>query len=150
MAGKPREPAAVTPRRKRRRDDMTDGDCEGMIPGVRRWRGLISRGNCRSHFMEMPSELVLHRNPAQLKGFVTVYSSMKAAHVLWISILAAGLSLAQGPRPDDLGASPQPVGEAGVAWYTTWETALEEAERSNRPIFFMAAAATCSGISGVF
>jgi uncharacterized protein YyaL (SSP411 family) len=37
-----------------------------------------------------------------------------------------------------------------VAWYTTWETALDEAKRSNRPIFFMAAAATCSGISGVF
>ena len=31
-----------------------------------------------------------------------------------------------------------------------WDTATEEAKRSNRPIFFMAAAATCSGISGVF
>jgi len=68
----------------------------------------------------------------------------------------AGLALtatplaAQGPRPNDLGASPQAVGEAGVAWYTTWDTALDEAKRSNRPIFFMAAAATCSGISGVF
>ena len=75
---------------------------------------------------------------------------MKAAHVFWFSIFSGGLALAQGPRPDDLGASPQPVGEAGVAWYTTWETARAEAERSNRPIFFMAAAATCSGISGVF
>ena len=64
-------------------------------------------------------------------------------------VSAAALS-AQGPRPNDLGASPQPVGEAGVAWYTTWDTALAEAQRSNRPIFFMAAAATCSGISGVF
>ena len=56
----------------------------------------------------------------------------------------------QGPRPDDLGASPQPVGDPGVVWYTTWDTALAEAKRSNRPIFFMAAAATCNGISGVF
>ena len=32
----------------------------------------------------------------------------------------------------------------------TWETGLAEAQRSNRPIFFMAAAANCSGISGVF
>lgn len=47
---------------------------------------------------------------------------------------------AQGPRPGDLGASPQAVGEPGVAWYTTWDTALDEAKRSNRPIFFMAAA----------
>ena len=92
----------------------------------------------------------MRRNPAQLKETSNVYSPMKAAHVFWISIFSGGLALAQGPRPDDLGASPQPVGEAGVAWYTTWETARAEAERSNRPIFFMAAAATCSGISGVF
>lgn len=59
-------------------------------------------------------------------------------------------SSAQGPRPNDLGASPQAVGASGLAWYTTWDTALAEAKRSNRPIFFMAAAATCGGISGVF
>jgi hypothetical protein len=72
---------------------------------------------------------------------------------LMITLTSLALStplLAQGPRPSDLGASPQAVGEAGVAWYTTWDTALAEAKRSNRPIFFMAAAATCSGISGVF
>ncbi|MEO0415398.1 MAG: hypothetical protein AAF226_10660 [Verrucomicrobiota bacterium] len=57
---------------------------------------------------------------------------------------------AQGPKPTDLGASPQPIGESGIAWYTTWETGLAEAQRSGRPIFFMAAAATCSGIPGVF
>ena len=66
-----------------------------------------------------------------------------------LSLGTAVLS-AQGPRPEDLGASPLPVGEAGVMWYTTWDTALAEAKRSNRPIFFMAAAATCNGISGVF
>ncbi len=76
---------------------------------------------------------------------------MKATLTM-IGVAAAGLLplAAQGPRPNELGANPQPVGEAGVAWYTTWDTALEEAMRSNRPIFFMAAAATCSGISGVF
>ncbi|MEM1442047.1 MAG: hypothetical protein AAGF67_06865 [Verrucomicrobiota bacterium] len=46
--------------------------------------------------------------------------------------------------------SPLPVGEAGIMWYTTWETAMAEARRSNRPLFFMAAAAECSGISGIF
>lgn len=70
-----------------------------------------------------------------------------SAGVLGLSI---GALSAQGPRPGDLGASPQPIGDAGIAWYTTWETATAEAKRSNRPIFFMAAAATCSGISGVF
>ncbi len=52
--------------------------------------------------------------------------------------------------PSEIGASPQAVGEAGIAWYTTWDNALAEAKRSNRPIFFMAAAATCNGIPGVF
>jgi hypothetical protein len=69
--------------------------------------------------------------------------------LLSLSLLSAS-ALAQGPRPSDLGASPQPIGDPGIAWYTTWDTALAEAKRSNRPIFFMAAAATCSGISGVF
>ncbi|MGJ8676166.1 MAG: hypothetical protein ACSHX0_01475 [Akkermansiaceae bacterium] len=49
-----------------------------------------------------------------------------------------------------IGASPQAMGTEGVAWYTTWDTALEEAQRSQRAIFFMAAAAQCNGISGVF
>ncbi|MDA9922862.1 thioredoxin family protein [Verrucomicrobiales bacterium] len=75
---------------------------------------------------------------------------MKNILLLFGLILFTGSALAQGPRPTDIAASPQPVGDAGVMWYTTWDTALAEAKRSNRPIFFMAAAATCSGISGVF
>jgi len=46
--------------------------------------------------------------------------------------------------------NPLAIGEAGVAWYTTWETGLAEAKRSHRPIFFMSAATTCSGVPGVF
>jgi len=42
----------------------------------------------------------------------------------------------------------QPVGASGIAWYTTWETGVAEAKRSNRPIFFMAAA-TCK-VPGAF
>ncbi len=46
---------------------------------------------------------------------------MKALGTLLITCLSGGILLGQGgPRPDDLGASPQPVGESGVAWYTTW------------------------------
>ncbi|MFT5107239.1 MAG: hypothetical protein ACI8XO_001067 [Verrucomicrobiales bacterium] len=75
---------------------------------------------------------------------------MKWLNTLTAVLLTTTQLQAQGPRPDDLGASPQAIGEPGVAWYTTWDTALTEALRSNRPIFFMAAAATCSGISGVF
>ena len=59
-------------------------------------------------------------------------------------------SFAQGPRPNDLGASKLDIGEPGIAWYTTWKTAEQEAERSGRPIMFVAAATQCNGISGVF
>ncbi len=76
----------------------------------------------------------------------------------WIVLLAAASTcFAQGNRSNQApsGAltvpdNPQAVGDAGVAWYTTWDTGLAEAKRSNRPIFFMSAATTCSGVSGVF
>ncbi len=57
---------------------------------------------------------------------------------------------AQGPRAGDLGASNLNIGEPGIAWYTTWESALAEAKRSSRPIMFVAAATQCRGVSGVF
>ena len=76
---------------------------------------------------------------------------MKFSLIIALAILGfSGVCFGQGARPSDLGASPQAIGDAGVAWYTTHETALAEAKRSNRPIFFMAATATCNGISGVF
>lgn len=56
----------------------------------------------------------------------------------------------RGPTVSDIPDHPQPIGDAGVAWYTTWATGVAEAKRSNRPIFFMSAATTCSGIPGVF
>ena len=55
-----------------------------------------------------------------------------------------------GGRLQAVKVNPQDVGEQGVAWYATWDNALAEAKRSNRPIFFMSAAAQCSGVSGVF
>lgn len=65
-------------------------------------------------------------------------------------LAVAGEVRAQGARPRDLGTNQQPVGASGVVWHTTWEKAKAEAKRSQRPIFFMAAAAQCNGISGVF
>ena len=55
-----------------------------------------------------------------------------------------------GPRPEQLSTMDQPIGASGIAWYTTWETALAEAKRSKRPIFFFAAAAQCGSTPGVF
>lgn len=70
--------------------------------------------------------------------------------ILALGLLPGGAAWAQGPRPNDLGAADLNLGEAGIAWLTTWETAEEEAARSNRPIMFVAAATQCHGISGVF
>lgn len=59
-------------------------------------------------------------------------------------------SLAQGPRPGNLGASKLDLGQPGIQWYTTWESAEAEAKRSGRAIMFVAAATQCHGVSGVF
>ena len=65
----------------------------------------------------------------------------------------AGLAsplVARGPSPRDITSSPQEMGSSGIVWYAKWADALAEAQRSQRPIFFMVAAAQCNGISGVF
>ena len=67
-----------------------------------------------------------------------------------LSLALSVSSFAQGPRPTDLGAIDLPIGAQSVAWYTTWDTAAAEAKRSNRPIFFFAAAAQCGTVSGTF
>ena len=70
---------------------------------------------------------------------------------VFFCIVALGCSVgAQGPRPSDLGASKLDLGEAGIHWYTTWESAEAEAKRSGRAIMFVAAATQCHGVSGVF
>ena len=55
-----------------------------------------------------------------------------------------------GNRLQAVEQNPQAVGAEGVAWYATWDNAVAEANRSNRPIFFMCAAAQCTGGPGVF
>jgi hypothetical protein len=77
--------------------------------------------------------------------------SFTATWVLACVVIASGVACGQGgPRPSDLGASKLDLGEPGIAWYTTWETAQAEAKRSGRPIMFVAAATQCHGVSGVF
>lgn len=78
---------------------------------------------------------------------------MKKHFLLTFSLLAlAGSQLvnAQGARPTDLGAADLDIGEAGIDWYSTWDTAAAEAKRTNKPIMFVAAATQCSGVSGVY
>lgn len=70
--------------------------------------------------------------------------------ILFTTVACAQRGQRAGKGPSEVPDHPQAVGEAGIAWYTTWETGLAEAQRSNRPIFFMSAATTCSGIPGVF
>ena len=69
---------------------------------------------------------------------------------LMLSTLVTSSIEARGPRPNELGASQLPIGAQGPVWYTTWETAKAEAKRSNRPIYFMAAAHQCGDVSGTF
>ena len=54
-----------------------------------------------------------------------------------------------GTGPGGMPDESVPVG-AGIAWYTDWEQAKQEAKRSKRPILFMAATSQCGGVPGVF
>lgn len=88
---------------------------------------------------------------------------MKRTLLMAIGLLILVATTAEAQRGDRRGrnatrsnsdrigdSNPLPIGASGVAWYTTWDTGLAEAKRSNRPIFFMSAATTCSGVPGVF
>lgn len=69
------------------------------------------------------------------------------------ALLAAEASWAQGRRDEgDRGplAVHEAPTEAGIAWFGTWESALAEAKRTNRPILFMSAAPQCQGVPGVW
>lgn len=71
---------------------------------------------------------------------------------MWNTVrcLAIGVIFLSGPKAVFSQTGSIVIGEPGIAWYCRWDTALAEAKRSQRPILFMAAAAQCSGVSGVF
>jgi len=75
---------------------------------------------------------------------------IQSRFLIALMLLICRYAAAQGPRPDQLGESDLDIGESGIAWYTTWDTAWKEAGRSGRPIMFVAAATQCHGVSGVF
>lgn len=68
----------------------------------------------------------------------------------WFRLIAVGTVLLVVHYPSFAQKGTAQIGEPGVAWYCRWDTALAEAKRSQRPILFMAAAAQCSGVPGVF
>ena len=68
-----------------------------------------------------------------------------------LALTTSALPAQQGPMSrGGFNVSPLAIGEPGIAWYTTWDTGLAEAKRSNRPIMFVAAATQCNGVPGVF
>lgn len=70
--------------------------------------------------------------------------------VFFVLMTLSTSQLTAQSRLAQVGSSDLDVGEAGIAWYTTWETAQAEGIRSGRPIIFVAAATQCGGVSGVF
>ena len=52
------------------------------------------------------------------------------------------------PLPTPVGAAPRDG--AGIQWFATWSSGLKEAERTGRPIFLVAAAPHCAGVSGMW
>lgn len=82
--------------------------------------------------------------------FHKFFAAAAVCFAVLATVPSATKATAQGPRPDDLGASDLDLGQPGIAWYTTWESAQAEAKRSGRAIMFVAAATQCHGVSGVF
>lgn len=76
-----------------------------------------------------------------------IYST---AVLLGMCSLASGQRRSSPRNTEPVGVSQLKIGEEGVVWYATWDVAVEEAKRSNRPIFFMSAACQASSVSGVF
>ena len=93
------------------------------------------------------SVYLLARSLLQLER---VYSMIQRFAVVFCLAAYGVYVFAQGPRPSNLGASKLDLGEPGIQWYTTWESAEAEAKRSGRAIMFVAAATQCHGVSGVF
>ena len=72
----------------------------------------------------------------------------------------AAVGFAQPPRggppsrgggPNDAALSvPWKAPDVGIQWFTTWETAKKEAERTGRPILLVSAAPHCGGVSGIW
>lgn len=56
----------------------------------------------------------------------------------------------RGDRPTGPLEVHQPPTEQGIAWFGTWDAALAEAKRTQRPILFMSAAPQCQGVPGVW
>ena len=98
------------------------------------------------------------RDSVQLLEGLGVGSGMQVAQIAvlgcWLAMAGAMLGQGRGAarvgKPEPVGMSQLRIGEEGVIWYATWEGALAEAKRSQRPIFFMAAACQAGSVSGVF
>lgn len=76
---------------------------------------------------------------------------MRLVVVCWIILCAKSLAqthFTEETRSDSRPNTQMPQG--GVAWYSTWGTALAEAKRSQRPIFFIATPFQRTEISGIF
>lgn len=54
------------------------------------------------------------------------------------------------PPPPDEKEKAKGGAAAGIQWFATWESALAEAKRTDRPIFLVSAAPHCAGVSGIW
>ena len=100
----------------------------------------------------------LHHNPTHMQR-----------RILLTALLGLGLSSAFASLPEaqrssrsgrdrssDEGRAVGPLEthtapeSAGIAWFGTWDGALEEAKRTGRPILLMSAAPHCRSVPGVW
>ena len=71
---------------------------------------------------------------------------MKLHHKLMLAgaVVLVGLSSLQTQPPE------KPTSTEGIQWFATLDSGLAEAKRTGRPIFFVSAAPSCAGVSGIW
>lgn len=72
--------------------------------------------------------------------------------LLFFAVTPDALAQRSDRRADDGGSIGLRVTPeaSGIAWFGTWEGALSEAKRTNRPILLMSAAPSCRQVPGVW
>ena len=75
---------------------------------------------------------------------------MNVINKIILAFLCASSLATVAAKKGRVGESKLKIGEAGVAWYATMDTAIAEAQRSNRPILFMSAACQAGSVTGTF
>jgi len=137
-------------------------------PGGNGGKGQIPKGPKRAPGLVIPpfaeGRLQLTQKQQQQIAVLERYAMTELFKILTPAQqrqFAEALRRGPGDKPGGAGRAPEPApppspaaqndaSSAGIQWFATWSSGLQEAERSGRPILLVAAAPHCAGVSGTW